>query len=179
MTAPRKKIFAISGSTRLNSSNEAILKTVAELSIETFDVHIFQGISELPHFNPDLDNEDSLPLPIKDFREQIESADGVILCTPEYVFNLPGSLKNALDWIISTLVFSDKPVALITAAASGEKAHEYLELIMNTVGAKVGEHSRLLIQGVKGKIDENGNVIDEPTLVKLKKMVESFEKSIG
>ena len=68
------------------------------------------------------------------FRKSIEEADAVLICTPEYVFSLPGILKNALEWTVSTTVFSDKPTALLTASSSGEKAHESLLLVMKTLG---------------------------------------------
>lgn len=145
----KTKILAISGSTRKNSSNGAILNFIAEQYKEVLDVEIFDKIDKLPHFNPDLDNENP-PNEIVDFRNLIQSADGVLVCTPEYVFSLPGSLKNTIDWNVSTTIFSNKPVAIIVAAASGEKALESLGLIMTTIESKIS--SKLLIQGAKGKI---------------------------
>jgi NAD(P)H-dependent FMN reductase len=56
------------------------------------------------------------------FRKKIEDADGVLICTPEYVYSLPGSLKNAVEWMVSTTLFTDKPAALITAASSGTES---------------------------------------------------------
>jgi len=128
----------------------------------------------LPHFNPDLDN-DNPPKPIVDFREQISNADGVIICTPEYIFSLPGSLKNAFEWFVSTILFSDKPVGLITASTSGEKGHEELKLIMKTLGAKFKEEDTLLIKGIKGKMDENGNLTDKVTMDRMDKFLCSFD----
>ncbi|MCW3124402.1 MAG: putative NADPH-dependent reductase, partial [Bacteroidetes bacterium] len=83
--------------------------------------------------------------------------------TPEYVFSLPGVLKNALEWTVSTRVWADKPVALITAAASGEKAHESLQLIMKTIEAKFDESTTLLIQGAKGKVGKDEKVDEQTT----------------
>ncbi len=64
----------------------------------------------------DLDGENP-PEAVLAFRKQIAAADGVLICTPEYVFTLPGSLKNALEWCVSTTIFSQKPTGLITASA--------------------------------------------------------------
>lgn len=168
------KIFAITGSTRKNSSNYKILKYISENSKTDFEVEIFEDLDELPHFNPDFDT-DNPPEKIISFRNKVAQANGIIICTPEYVFSLPGSLKNALEWCVSTTVFSKKKVGLITASASGEKAHEQLILIMKTLEAQFEEKNLLLIQGVRGKINEEGKIINDETLIALQKFIDNFE----
>jgi len=113
----------------------------------------------LPHFNPALDKE-PLPASIAKFRSAIDEADALIFCSPEYVFSLPGSFKNALDWLVSTVILSDKPCAMINAAASGAKASDQLELILNTLQVKRNTHTQLLVSGVKGKVDMASNIKD-------------------
>ena len=121
----KKKILAISGSIRKNSTNEFILKAIADLYRNELEVRVYNQIDQLPYFNPDLvKNEQSVPKTVKEFYQLIEEADGVLICTPEYVFSLPGALKNALEWTVSTTVFSYKPFAFIVASASGEKAFD-------------------------------------------------------
>ncbi len=93
-------IIAISGSLRTNSSNSKIIQTIAGLSTEV-DFIISNIIGDLPHFNPDND-KNKTPEIVKTWREQIKKADGVIICTPEYAFGVPGVLKNALDWLVSS-----------------------------------------------------------------------------
>lgn len=171
----RKNILAISGSTRRKSANLAILTHIAALTASYWNVEIYTGIGNFPHFNPDLQPEEALPA-VQELRSKIASADGVIICTPEYVFSLPGSLKNAIEWMVSTTVFSEKPVALITAAAGGEKAHESLVLIIKTLYAKVFQETNMLIQGAKGKINDQGEVTDEETLERLKSLIRSFRE---
>jgi len=173
----RKKILAISGSTRANSTNESILNFITNKYTNLFDVIIYSGIPALPHFNPDLEN-DKLPQSVKDFREQLQDVDGVIICTPEYVFSLPGALKNAIEWTVSTTIFSDKPVALIVASAAGEKTFESLLLIMNTLGAKIGEHAKILIQGARSKIID-GLLEDKTTQADIQKLITSFQETLN
>lgn len=172
--SPKKKIFAISGSTRSNSSNLKILKQIAELSTALFEVKIFESLAEIPHFNPDLDTKNP-PQQVTNFRNEIKNADGVIICTPEYVFSLPGSLKNALEWCVSTTIFSKKKVGLITASASGEKGHEELQLIMKTIEANFNEDTSLLIQGVRGKVNAEGTIVDNLTLKQIQKFIVAFD----
>lgn len=168
------KIFAITGSTRKNSSNYKILKYISEHIKPNFEVEIFEDLDRIPHFNPDLDTENP-PEEIRLFRNKIMEADGIIICTPEYVFSLPGSLKNALEWCVSITIFSNKKVGLITASASGEMGYEQLLLIMKTLEAKFDDNTQLLIQGIRGKIDAEGKIINEETEVALQNFINNFE----
>ena len=159
---PRKQIFAIVGSASKNSANELLLEFIAQQLRNEFDVFIFNELKLLPHFDPEA-TIDNPPKSVADFRSKISEADGIIICTPEYVFSIPSGLKNAIEWCVATTVFSGKPVGLITASSHGAKGHEELQLIMKTVMAKFTEEATLLIQGVKGKINERGEIIDEVT----------------
>ena len=178
MISKKTKILAITGSTRKNSSNYKILKYISEHIKSEFEVEIFEELTEIPHFNPDLDNENP-PNMVTFFRNKINEADGVLICTPEYVFSLPGSLKNALEWCVSTTVFSNKNTGLITASASGEKGHEQLLLIMKTLEAKFLDNTQLLIQGIRGKINEEGKIINEETEVALQDFICNFESQFN
>jgi len=168
------KILAITGSTRKNSSNFKILKFISEHIKTEFKVEIFEQLDEIPHFNPDLDTENP-PEEVVSFRNKIKNADGVLICTPEYVFSLPGSLKNALEWCVSTTIFSNKKTGLITASASGEMAQEQLSLIMKTLEARFNENTQLLIQGIRGKINEERKIINEETALVLQNFIHHFE----
>jgi len=173
-----KKILAVIGSTRANSSNLKLVQHFASLTKDVYETVIFEGISGLPHFNPDLDNENP-PTAVVEFRQLIADADGLLICTPEYVFSLPGSLKNAIEWCVSTTVFSQKPIGLITASASGEKGHEELQLIMKTVEAKFTEDTTLLISGIKGKFNQEGTLSDNITIQQLNSFILAFKKLVN
>ncbi len=171
----KKKILALSGSIRKNSSNEIILKNIAEIFKDQLEVEIYD-LESLPHFNPDLDNENP-PQVIQEFRTKIKSANGILICSPEYVFSIPSVLKNAIEWNVSTMLFSKKPTAFIIASTSGEEAFTSLELILKTVETEISENSKLLIKGAKGMINEN-NIIDEITISKIKKLTNSLIETI-
>lgn len=171
----RKKILAILGSASRDSANLYILKIMADLGLSNFDLDIFEDLTELPHFKTELTSK-NVPEKIVEFRNRITNADGIIICTPEYIFSIPSRLKNAIEWCVSTTVFLNKPTGLITASASGEKGHEELKLIMETVQAKFSDQTMLLIKSVKGKVSEDGLIVDEKTETQLKKFVLSFVK---
>ncbi|MEO8173135.1 MAG: NADPH-dependent FMN reductase [Sediminibacterium sp.] len=169
----KKKILAISGSTRANSVNLQILEAIAKMYSSQVDFVLFSEIDQLPHFNPDLDQE-PFPPAIISLRKKIEEADGILICTPEYVFSLPGSLKNALEWMVSTTLFTDKPAALITASSSGQKAREALDLIMRTLGVKLAENGSLLISAPKNKVSIDGEITDKATLLAIRELMDAF-----
>lgn len=177
MTA-KKNIFIINGSASRNSSNEKLIDIIQRFTSDDFCLTIFNDLKKLPHFDPELSAENT-PAVISTFRENIRNADGVIICTPEYIFSIPSGLKNAIEWCVSTTVFTDKPTGLITASASGEKGHEALQLIMKTVMAKFTPETTLLIKGIKGKIDSQGLLTDEKTLNDLNKFIDSYKIYLG
>lgn len=113
------KIIAISGSIRKNSINTKILLEIQKLAKNYFVLEIYD-ITTLPFFNPDLDNHNP-PEQVLSFRNKIKQSDGVLICTPEYVFSIPGVLKNAIEWTVSSGEFNHKPTAVITASLSGRK----------------------------------------------------------
>jgi NAD(P)H-dependent FMN reductase len=174
MNQPRKQVLAISGSIRENSSNEAILTAIAK-AYPRLDMRLYD-IGKLPYFNPDLVKEGSaVPLAVKDFYRRIDEADGVLICTPEYVFALPGALKNALEWTVSTTVLSYKPLAFIVASASGEKAFESLDLITKTLLQEpVEPDCKLLIMGAAGKVNRSAGFAVGETASKVKNVVDHF-----
>ena len=171
----KKKIIGICGSASQNSANLAIIKIIAKLGKSHFDFEIVDDLTELPHFKTEL-TDINVPEKIIDFRNKIANADGIIICTPEYVFSIPSGLKNMIEWCVSTTVFTDKPLGLITASASGVKGHEELKLIMETVQTNFTNETTLLIQGVKGKVGKEGDLLDKKTENELKEFVQSFIK---
>ena len=173
----KKNILAIIGSASSNSANQKLVDNIAELTKDDFNITIYDDLKSLPHFDPQL-SIDNTPVQIIELRQAIENADGVIFCTPEYIFSIPSGLKNAIEWCVSTTIFSDKPTGLITASANGQKGHEELQLIMKTVMATFTSETTLLIQGVKGKINEEGKITDDKTLQSLLNFIEAFKNII-
>lgn len=169
----KKNIFVIVGSASSNSANLKLVEKIASMTENEFKLTIFNDLKSLPHFDPEL-SADNPPKQIVEFRNAIEKSDGLIICTPEYVFSVPSGLKNAIEWCISTTIFSDKPTGLITASASGQKGHEELQLIMKTTMTKLTNETTLLIQGVKGKFDEQGNLTDTETRKRLDNFINDF-----
>ncbi|MCZ8215598.1 MAG: NAD(P)H-dependent oxidoreductase [Cyclobacteriaceae bacterium] len=174
----KKKILAIIGSASTNSTNLKLVEQIKTLTNEYFDLTIYNDLKNLPHFDPQL-SSDHPPLQIIEFRKSIEQADGIIICTPEYIFSIPSGLKNAIEWCIATTVFMDKPTGLITASAHGQKGHEELQMIMQTAMANFTNETTLLIQGVSGKFDQQGNLLDTETKRQLQSFTEAFKNLVS
>lgn len=173
----KKKVLVINGSASRNSANQVLIERVAASMTGDFELTIYRDLKNIPHFDPDLSN-DSPPKQVVEFRQQVDLADGILICTPEYVFSIPSGLKNAIEWCVSTTVFSDKPVGLITASTDGQKGHEELQLIMRTIMVKLTPETTLLIPGIKGRVNDKGEITDRNTVEALTKFVGHFKELI-
>jgi chromate reductase len=169
----KKHILVISGSTRQHSINQYLIEVIIALFSERLYFSQYRHLAELPHFNVDADTADPPPW-IRDLRTQLKAADAVLICTPEYAMGVPGSLKNLLDWTVSSSDFSHKPVAVITASTSGEKAHASLLETLRVIEARVDDTTSLLISHAKAKIKEIPAITDAGTLEDVKKVMENF-----
>jgi chromate reductase len=91
------RVLAISGSLRRDSHNTALLRTAAELLPPSVELEIFDGLKLVEPYDQD-DDTGRGPDGARRLREAIESADAVLIASPEYNSSIPGVLKNALDW---------------------------------------------------------------------------------
>lgn len=173
-----KNILSISGSLRQGSSNHAILQYLGSIAPVDIDYTIYNGLAKIPAFDPGLDT-DTPPEPVAALRELLTEADGIIICTPEYAFGVPGSLKNMLDWLVSSSTLVDKPVAVITASLGGEYAHASLLLTLGALTAKLSDETNLLIQFVRSKIAIDGTIKEEETIVSLQNALNNFLKELN
>ncbi|MGE8526570.1 NADPH-dependent FMN reductase [Chryseobacterium rhizosphaerae] len=173
---PGSKIIVVIGSASKNSSNQKLIEQVLEQH-PYVDFKMIEDLSVLPHFDTALTDHHT-PEEILSVREDIKNSKGVLFCTPEYIFSIPGRLKNLLEWCVSTTVFSDKPAAVITASANGEKGHEELLMILKTLGATIAADHQLLIKGIKGKLNSDG-LVENNTFAKVSELVTDFNKSVS
>jgi chromate reductase, NAD(P)H dehydrogenase (quinone) len=168
-------IVAIPGSLRADSSATAVMEEAISMMPEEIQLTVYEGLGDLPHFNDSL----TVPAEVDRFRKLVAGADGVLICTPEYAFGIPGSLKNALDWTVGTGEFVNKPVALITAASVGKNAHAALLLTLTALSARVAEGAALVIPFIRAKLDENKKIKDATLRQDVARLVERFLSGIS
>jgi chromate reductase, NAD(P)H dehydrogenase (quinone) len=174
----QKTILAIIGSARERSANLQLVQWLSNHAPHDFHFNVYNSLKQLPHFDPEL-SANNPPQKVNALRTAIEGAAGVIICTPEYVFSIPSGLKNAIEWCVATTIFTDKPLGIITASASGETGHQELQRIMRTLMADFSSDTTLLIQGVKGKINDRGEINDATTQEALLSFIEAFSSLVA
>ena len=108
------KVLAISGSLRAASINSALLRAAARLAPPGMLVTSLSGIGDLPLFNPDF--EPHVPPPVAALYAAVAAADALLIASPEYAHGITGTIKNALDWLVSVESFVCKPVAVLNAS---------------------------------------------------------------
>ncbi len=174
----KKKVLAILGSTRQNSTNHSLIKAIADLSAESLDITVFDGIANLPQFNPDNDGE-SIASEVADFRQQLNNAEGILICTPEYAHGVPGTLKNAIDWTISSSEFPHKPTMLITASTDGSYGHKALMETLKAIEAKNVDNLQMVILFAKTKISIDKKITDKKTFADVKALIATFIETLN
>jgi NAD(P)H-dependent FMN reductase len=116
------RILGIAGSLRENSSNGTLLKIIASIRDPAVEFEIYRGLGGLPFF------------------------------TPEYAFGMPGVLKNALDWTVSSGEFDKKPVAASPTYGGGDKAHASLLLVLGALSGRGENRCRAkILRWFRGK----------------------------
>ena len=105
------------------------------------------------------------PPSVADFRARLDAAGGVLICTPEYAYGMPGVLKNALDWLVSSGSLYRKPVAALSASPSdlgGDRALAWLRQTLAAQGAVVPDAATFAVPFVRQKLDGD-RLTDEAT----------------
>jgi chromate reductase len=110
------KVLGICGSLRRDSYNAKALRAAAKLAPAGMEMEL-ADISAIPIFNDDLRSEGE-PRAVVHLKDQVRTADAVLIATPEYNFSIPGVLKNTLDWLSRPPAppFEQKPVAIMGAS---------------------------------------------------------------
>jgi chromate reductase len=166
------RILTLCGSLRGRSSNRAILLAYERLAGSRVVCTHYEGLGDLPHFNPDLDGEGAdVPREVVVLRLLVECADAVVISTPEYAHGLPGSFKNALDWLVSYPPFAGKRVVILEAARGSTWAVDSLREILRTMSA-------VLVEGASVSLPLGTNQMDEVAILARDDLRELLESSI-
>lgn len=147
------KILALPGSLRAASVNRALLRAAGRLAPAGMEIEVFDGLGDLPLFNPDLELRP--PDAVRRFRARVAASDALLIASPEYAHGVTGTLKNALDWLVSDESFAGKPVALLNASGRARHADASLREILSTMAAVVIERASITIPLPGSLLDED------------------------
>jgi len=177
-------IVAICGSLRKGSFNRMLMQALAGFAPAGMSIKEAPSFAELPLYNADIQNGPGFPAPVGTLAEAIRAADGVIFCTPEYNFSVPGGLKNAIDWVsrLPNQPFAGKPVALQSASPGplgGGRVQYDLSRTMVFLDALTLNKPEIFVGSCASKFDEKtGEIKDETTRTLVKQQLEAFGKFV-
>ena len=174
------QILAISGSLRAGASNTVLLQAAALLAPPGIHIEMYGELGALPHFNPDLDAPGSSLIPpvVADLRTRVGRADGVLISCPEYAHGIPGSFKNLLDWLVASVEFPDKPVALLNTSPMSVHAPAQLVEVLKTMNARLIPDASVTIS--IGRRRDAAAVVADPDLsAQIRVAIEAFARAIG
>ena len=173
----KMKLIGLVGTNSTRSTNRELLQFMKNYFVNEAEIEIVE-IKELPLFNKPENTE--LPNVVKEIAGKIEQADGVIISTPEYDHAVPASLINALNWLsYGIFPFVDKPV-MITGASYGtlgsSRAQAHLRQILDSpeLKARIMPSSEFLLGHSLQAFDEQGRLIDEEQVAKLRELFKDF-----
>jgi NAD(P)H-dependent FMN reductase len=154
------RIVLVSGSTRAGSTNTSALRTAAALTVPDVVATLWEQLVDVPAFVPD--DTVAPPPAVVGLRELLASSDAVVICTPEYAGTLPGSLKNALDWLVGSGELYRRPAAWITVGAPGRGtgAEATLATVLDYVDADVVTEACVRIFVARDMVGADGLVHD-------------------
>ncbi|MFJ5290466.1 MULTISPECIES: NADPH-dependent FMN reductase [unclassified Streptomyces] len=183
------KIVLVSGSTRRESANTALLATVGRLITEragAVDIRRL-AVGELPHYERELELSGASE-PVLAAHEMVASADALVISTPAYNGEMPGALKNALDWLSRpqggagqdalrgrlTAVLSASPGA---RGAAG--AQVTLKAVLGRCGARVVEHPQVAVGDAPALRGADGLVADPDVVAALAGLTDALLAAVG
>jgi chromate reductase len=173
------RVLLVSGSTRGASTNTAALRTARDVAPVGVTAVLYEGLAELPAFNPDDEGEPS-HLAVARLREELATAGAVLFCTPEYAGSLPGSLKNLLDWTVGNGELYGKPVAWVTVAPEGrgDGALATLATVLGYVGAEVVDAACVRLPVTREGIGPDGTVTDPEIRTGLGRALDTMARAV-
>lgn len=174
-------LLAISGSVRAGSYNRALLEAMSKLCPEGASITIYDRIKDIPIFNADVD-ESEIPESVDSLISKMRESDGVIISTPEYAHGVPGALKNALDWLVSSDALILKPVivtSVSTSALGGIRSLCPLIQILSAMNSNVIVEGAINVPYAMKKFDDNNKLIDELTKKSIEVSLLAMQQAIN
>jgi len=170
------RLLALSGSLRAISSNTAALRAAAALAPPNVEITLYCGLAGLPHFNPD--DEGSPGAAVRDLQDRVAAADGLLISCPEYAHGVPGSFKNALDWLVGGSEIVYKPIVLINTSPRATLAQAALVEILTAMSTRLVREAFVALPLLGRKLNEAEILADSELAEMLRSAVSAFARWI-
>jgi len=170
----------ISGSVREGSVNSAVLATAAELLPSGMTAVVYDGLEDLPHFNPDTDR-DPLPRSVAELRRLIDESSALLFSTPEYAGAMPGALKNLLEWTVGGTETTGKPTGWINPSSMPNRAagtYASLRIVLDYTDADIVDEACADIPVPRALIGNDGIVHDEEIRSRISRITRALSEAI-
>ncbi len=171
------KVLAFAGSLRKGSFNKALIRAAVEVAPENIEIEVFD-LEGIPLFNQEF--EANPPQRVKEFKDEIRSADALLIATPEYNYSFSGVLKNALDCASrprADTPLDGKPVAIMSASTGrfgGARAQYHLRQVFIFLNMQPVNRPEVLLSDAMHNVDVNGNVTNEQTRQLIHQLLEAL-----
>lgn len=182
--ADQLNVLVICGSLRKGSYNAALSRALPALAPPEMKLIPAPPLETMPHYNFDIQEASGFPQAAEDFASAVRNADGIIIVSPEYNWSIPGTLKNAIDWVsrMKEIPFKDKPVALQSASTGqvgGARMQYHLRMALTSVDAILFGRPEVFVNFASKKFDPKTlEITDEPTKDIVKLQLAAFAKFI-
>ncbi|XEC93227.1 NADPH-dependent FMN reductase [Paenibacillus tarimensis] len=167
------KITIVAGSNRKHATSTIlgnyIKRIIEQEGHEASFIDLYE--TPLPFYSPDSEGVDD---EVQRLQREVQQADAIVLCTPEYHGGLSGVLKNALDHL-GFDHFDGKTVLSVSSAggAVGVSSLQQLQTIVRNVhGINCPEW--ISIGGQQRQFDEDGTPLEEETRTRVGRTVQYF-----
>jgi len=172
-------LVSICGSLRKGSLNAAVERSLPGLAPAGITITALSGIGDMPLYNADIQAQ-GFPKVVTDMADAIRKADGVVICSPEYNYSVPGVLKNAIDWLsrLPDQPFAKKPVLIQSASPGvigGARMQYHLRQIMVFVEALVFNKPEVMVGQAQTKVYQDLRLTDQATRDVIKAQLAAFE----
>ena len=171
------RVLALCGSLRAASINAALLRAAVRLAPPGIAVTLGASLGDLPLFNPDL--EPAPPDAVVLLRRAVADADALLIASPEYAHGVSGTLKNALDWLVSFEPFVAKPVAVINASPRAHHAHEALLETLATMSAHLVREGCIALPLLGAQLSEAGMAADPEVALAVPAVLQRLAAAAG
>ncbi len=137
---------------------------------------------EMPLFNEDLQNKEGIPAGISKYAEELQAADAWIICSPEYNFSVPGTVKNFVDWLsrVQPVPFNKKQIFLLSASpalAGGVRGLWHLRVPLEGCGGFVYPQM-FSVSKAHEAFNEKGQLAEASTFEKLEWAIKDFKNHV-